>query len=147
MWNFRLYRVWNIVEHIREKQVTCSQTYSKYAWAIEEVTTVVSGIAVGTRAGGAILISTGVGMPMGAVLEGLAVPRGIVSIIGCLGHGHLSKKAQKHDRIAQTTSAILATLYKIASHTIMDSRIFSRILCNTHQLRAGFFWPRMIHQR
>ena len=90
---------------------------------IDTVTAVSSSVTVVTGVGGITLIATGVGAPAGAALEGLAVAGGNVSMVGRLVKRRLTRKARKHDRIAQTASAILATIDEITSRALTDSRI------------------------
>lgn len=124
--DFRLNRISRIEAELRQERDARQKLYKKYSRAIttiDTVTTVSSSVTVATGAGGIALIATGVGAPAGAALEGLAVAGGVVSIVGRLVNRRLTRKARKHDRIAQAASAILATVGEITSRALTDSRI------------------------
>ena len=110
---YRLQKI-NEIQAFLEKEVATrealSEKYFRVAGIVDNVDTVLITITIGGGAGGVALLSTVIVAPVVIAIEGVALFKGFLSIIGKYSVKKSTSKAEKHKKIKTIASAKLDTI-------------------------------------
>ena len=123
---YRLQKI-NEIQTFLEKEVetreAVSKKYFRAAKIVDNVDTVLITITIGAGAGGISLLSAIGAAPAVIAIEGVALFRGLLSIIGKYSVKKSTSKAEKHEKIKTIASAKLDTISSHISKALSDNKV------------------------
>ena len=123
---YRLQKI-NEIQAFLEKEVATrealSKKYFRAAKIVDNVDTVLIAITIGSGAGGVALLSTVIAAPAFIVIEGVALFKGFLSIIGKYSVKKSTSKAEKHEKIKTIASAKLDMITSHVSKALSDNKV------------------------
>ena len=105
------------------KRDAFSKKYFRIAKVVSNIDSVLIGITICAGGAGAVLLATGVGLPIALGLEISGVATGAISLLGNIAVKKTTIKAEKHLKIKVAASAKLDTIVSHISKAMMDNHI------------------------
>ena len=124
--SYRLKVILDVQKFFKEeinKRDAFSKTYFRVARIINLADNVLIGITICAEGAGAVVLSTGVGAPVGLALGISGAATGAISLIGNIVVKKTTTKAEKHLKIKTLASAKLDTIASHISKAMMDNFI------------------------
>lgn len=140
---FRLQKIGELETFLRSELDSRSRLHKKYRRAVNILdgscaSLATTGMAMGI--GGAVLLSTGVGLVPGLVLEGATVLAGLLDAAGVVISRRCSAKAAKHEAVRVLAASKLDTVHSHISKALEDCSIsddeYKLILDEVEKYRA-----------
>ena len=124
--SYRL-KVINDVQKFLEEEINKRDAFSKKYFRISKVVNMVDNalimVTIGAEGTGAVLLSTGVGVPFALALGISGVVTGAISLFGNIFSKKATTKAEKHLKIKTLAMAKLDTVATYVSKALMDDFI------------------------